>query len=66
MERNQLDRSVRNQTGGIKMNKLDYMIQLSYVKGTGNRAVMGKYDISYLKSLSLKQIKALYNEECER
>ena len=66
MERNQLDRSVRNQTGGIKMNKLDYMIQLSYVKGTGKGAVMGKYDTSYLKSLSLKQIKALYNEECKR
>jgi len=46
------------------MNKIDYMIQLSYVKGKGKRKVMGKFKSSYLRSLSLKQLKKLYNKEC--
>jgi len=46
------------------MNKIDYMIQLSYVKGTGVKAITGKYSCAYLRSLLLKQLKALYNKEC--
>jgi len=46
------------------MNRLDYMIQLLYSKGTGNRRVTRKYGIRFLRSQSLKQLAELYNKEC--
>ena len=41
----------------MKMNKIDYMIQLSYVKGKGKRKVMGKFKSSYLSCFKDKLLK---------